>query len=139
MFGLAILTTTGCLGGLGLTNGTLPTEPISSDSAGVYRVELSGHFSKSSTYQGEIDGPITVQDALERSGATKKFKSMDILVYRVVKESGRGLKMPVEYMTRTKSVTPQTDYAIHPNDRVVVQARTLTAIDKIANSLNPYK
>ena len=137
MLGLTILTTTGCLGGLGLNNAAvLPTEPTA-DSAGQYQVEMTGNFSKSSVFKGEIDGPLTVQDALERSGATKKFRSMDVMIYRVVKESGFPLKMPVEYKARNKTVLPEMDYALHPNDRIAVRARSTNAIDKVIDSLNP--
>ena len=139
MLGLTILTTTGCLGGIGLNNrAVLPTQPVSAEaSAGQYQVEMTGNFSKSSVFQGEIDGPLTVQDALERSGATKKFRSMEVMIYRVVKETGRGLKMPVEYKARNKSVLPEMDYALHPNDRISVRARSTNAIDKVIDSLNP--
>ena len=98
---------------------------------------MSGGFSRSTTYQGELDGPVTVQTALQRSGAIEKFRSMDIMVYRVVEDSGRGLKMPVVYTPRKKSVLPEQDYALHPGDRVVIQSRTNNALDKLVDSLNP--
>ncbi len=62
---------------------------------------------------------------------------MEIMVYRVVTETGRGLKMPVLFDRRKKMVAPEQDYAIHPNDRIVVQASTNTALDKLVDSLNP--
>jgi hypothetical protein len=108
-------------------------------SQGMYQVEMSGNFHKSTTFQGEIDGPITVQTALERSGATDKFRSMDIVVYRVVQETGQGLKMPVEYKAGKKMVSPDQDYAIHPNDRIVVSSQSSNALDKLVDSLNPIK
>ena len=137
LLGLSLVATSGCMGGLGLNGANVPTETVPKNSTGRYRVEMSGNFSKSGIFEGDIDGEITVQDALERSGATKKFRNMDIMVYRVVKENGRGLKMPVTYKGRTKSVLPEQDYAIHPNDRIVIEARSNNAIDKIVDSLNP--
>ena len=61
---------------------------------------------------------------------------MNISVYRTVEESGRVVKMDVEYTPRTKSVAPDKDYAIYPNDRIVVESKTNTTIDKIASWAN---
>ena len=106
-------------------------------SKGMYQVEMSGSFHKSTVYQGEIDGPITVQTVLERSGAIDKFRGMDILIYRVVQETGQGLKMPVEYKYSQKMVSPEQDYAIHPNDRIVVSSRSNNALDRLVDSITP--
>ena len=135
MLGMSVVTSTGCLGGLGQTGANLPTEPVSAESTETYRVDMIGAFSKTSSFEGEIDGPITIQDVLVNSGATKKFRNMDVMIYRVVKESGRVLKLAVDYVPRTKSVKPELNYAIHAEDRIIVQSRTTTAIDKVINSL----
>ena len=139
LLAIATISSTGCLGGLGLNATALPTDPNPQESLGRYQVDMVGAFDKSASFQGEIDGPITVQDALERSRATKKFRNMDIAVYRTVEESGRVLKMEVEYVPRTKSVKPEKNYALHANDRIVVESRTNTTIDRIIDSLNPTK
>lgn len=112
----------------------VPSEKTTGESRGLYQVEMSGGFSKGSVFQGQIDGPITVQTALERSGATEKYRSMDIMVYRVVKESGQGLKLPVEFDRQKKSVAPEHDYAIHPNDRIIVRSSSTNPLDKLVDS-----
>jgi hypothetical protein len=81
--------------------------------------------------------PITIQDVLERSGATRKYRNMDIMIHRVVEETGRVLKLRVDYEPRKKSVKPELNYAIHDKDRILVQSRTTTAISKVVDSLNP--
>jgi hypothetical protein len=136
MLGMSILTSTGCLGGLGQTAANLPTEPAPSEPTDSYRIDMIGAFSKTTSLQGEIDGPITVQEVLVNSGATKKFRNMDVVIYRTVEESGRLLKLVVDYVPRTKSVKPELNYAIRPNDRIIVQSRTTTAIDKVINSIS---
>jgi len=98
---------------------------------------MSGGFSPGEIYEGQIDGPLFVQDALERSGATERYRSMDILIYRIVKDSGKGLKLPVEYESSGKSVTHNQNYALHPNDRIVVTQRSQNVIDKFIDSVNP--
>lgn len=115
---------------------TLPTgATATTDSPGVYEVELRGNFGQTSRAQGVIDGPITVQTVLERSGAIKKFRNLDITILRVVQESGHGLKLPVDYQAGKKSVRPEQDYAIHPNDRILIEAVSNSAIDKIVDSV----
>ena len=132
----AVLASSGCstfpLG----QNQPLPTGATQSqESLGVYEVHMKGGFSKESTSRGVIDGPITVQTVLERSGAIDKFRSMKITIMRVVKESGQGLKLPVDYQVSKKSVRPEQDYAIHPNDRIVIESKANSAIDRIVDSL----
>lgn len=139
ILGLSILMTTGCLGGLGLNDATLPTEPPTAEPSDMYQVEMLGGFSRMTGFRGEIDGPIVVQDALERSGATKKFRSMDILIVRTVEETGRQLRLEVGYVPREKSVKQEENYAILPNDRILVRAKSTNAIDQIVDSLKSYK
>lgn len=114
---------------------SLPVEGAT-PSRGIYQVEMSGNFAKQTTFRGEIDGPITVQTALERSGAVDKFRSMDVTILRVVKETGRALKMSVEYVRSDKSVHPKDNYSIHPNDRIIVDANSSNGLDKLIESLN---
>jgi hypothetical protein len=59
------------------------------------------------------------------------------MIYRIVEESGRGLKLPVEYNSGEKAVMQNQNYALHPNDRIVVTNRSNNAIDKIIDSFNP--
>ena len=96
---------------------------------------MGGSFKKASVFQGEIDGPITVQTALERSGAISKFRGMDIMIYRVVQETNRGLKLPVDYQYRERAVVSHQDYALHPNDRIVVTPTSNNALDKFVDTL----
>lgn len=114
---------------------TIPAAPETKPIAGLYQVEMQTTFGKGKVYQGEIDGPITVQTVLERSGAIEKFRGMDIVLMRVVKESGVGLKMPVDYEIGDKSVRPEHDYAIHPNDRIIISSRSNNPLDKFVDAM----
>ncbi len=118
-----------------LTGKTLPADAPVEKSAGKYVVELRAMMQKPVVYEGELDGPVTVQTALDRSGATKKFRNMEITILRVVAETGRGLKMPVKYSPAKKMVTPEQDYAILPNDRIVVEPSANNTLAKMVNSL----
>lgn len=139
--GLTTVSSVGCAisqnGSVTPSEAQIPVENTDSNTAEMYRVEMSGGFSASEIYEGQIDGPLFVQDALERSGATERYRSMDILIYRIVKDSGKGLKLPVEYESSSKTVTHNQNYALHPNDRIVVTQRSQNLIDKFIDSVNP--
>ena len=141
LIGLTTVSSVGCAisqNGSAITSeAQIPVENTDSNTAEKYRVEMSGGFSPGEIYEGQIDGPLFVQDALERSGATERYRSMDILIYRIVKDSGKGLKLPVEYESSGKSVTHNQNYALHPDDRIVVTQRSQNLIDKFIDSVNP--
>jgi hypothetical protein len=112
----------------------IPAEnPVAS--AGSFYVELHPAMGKPYIYKGELTGPVTVQMALEQSGATKKFRGMNVGLYRIVKENGRPLKLPVEYTYRTKQVMQHQNYALHPEDRLVVAAKTKNVVGEVLNAL----
>lgn len=114
---------------------TIPATPTK-ESTGQYQVQMQGNFGKKIGFIGEIDGPVTVQTALDRSGAIEKFKNMDVTVLRVVKESGQPLKLPVDYQGSKKMVRPEQDYALHPNDVIVVSAQSKNALDKFVDTFS---
>ena len=120
-------------------NNALPTASSAKQSFGEYQVRLQSHFGKGKTFQGPIDGPITVQTALERSGAVEEYRAMEITLMRVVKENGQPLKLPVIYRGSKKTVRPEQDYALHPNDVIVVTAKSNNPLDKFVNALSPTK
>jgi hypothetical protein len=117
-------------------NQEVPIANAATNSAGVYRVEIEGgSFQKGSVYTGTLAEPVTVQRALELSGAIEKYRKMDITILRVVEESGRGLKMTIDFKSKSKTVPPEQDYAIHPNDRILVRPVSGNALDKIVDSV----
>ena len=134
---LLIAGQTGCSTLSSLSDVSVP--PVAGAPTETYRVEMGGGFYKSNTYTGTIDGPITVQTALERAGAIDKFRNMEIMILRIVSENGRGLKMPIRYTPRKKSVSPEQDYAILPGDRIIIKPMTHTPLDKVIDSLGGGK
>ena len=133
----AVMASSGC-STIPLTqNADLPTAEAQSQAAhGVYEVVMKGSFSRESISRGVIDGPITVQEVLQRSGAIDKFRNMEITIMRVVKETGQGIKLPVDYQSGKKTVRTEQDYAIHPNDRIMIVSQSNNALDKIVDSLS---
>ncbi len=115
-----------------LGNKSVPT--TNDNSVGKYRVEMSGGFGGGSVYDGTLDGPHTVQTALERSGAIKKYRNMNVTIWRVIEETGQPLKMATRYEPRKKAITPDQDYALMPGDRIVVEMASNSFIDKMVDS-----
>jgi hypothetical protein len=130
-----LLLSSGCSTMLKSLPPAIPAEtPVASD--GSYYVEMHPAIGKPVIFKGELNGPATVQDALEQSGATKKFRGMRIGLFRIVKENGRPLKLPVDYKYRTKQVEQHQNYALHPEDRIVVAAKTSNVMGEVMKALN---
>ena len=106
-----------------------PTEVI-----GQYQMQLLPKWGQPSVEKVNITGPVTVQDALVASGATKKFGAMKITLGRIVKDKGTLLKLPVEYVTRAKTVKEGQDYQILPGDTITVSPKKSNTIDKLLKS-----
>lgn len=99
-----------------------------------YYVEMHPTLGKPKVFQGEISKPTTVQIALEESGALKNFSKMKVDVHRLL-PNGATHKLPVEFKKNKKIVKYEQDYALHPNDRVVVQAESNSPIDKFVSQV----
>jgi hypothetical protein len=109
--------------------------PMAAESAGSYRVEMQGGFGKKSVYSGQLTEPTTVQTAIEKSGAIKKFRNLDVSILRVVSETGQGLKMDVRFDPTEDAIVPEQDYAILPGDRIVVQPKSNNLMDKVLENV----
>ena len=92
------------------------------------------HFTKDKQKPQAIERPLTgtlhVQEALEQTGALKKFRRCEIAIVRRL-PNGMGHKIPVDYDRDVKRVTPEFDYALLPGDRLIVTEDTSTAFDDL--------
>lgn len=79
-----------------------------------------------------LDKPITVQQALVESGANKKFKRCNIEIMRQL-PGGVNHRMVVDYDRSTKRVSPEFDYNLQANDRILIKEDTTTALDDMFN------
>lgn len=80
-----------------------------------------------------LSEPSYVQQALEQSGAIKRFRRMKIELYRQLPNGG-GHKIPVAFDRGQRRVTTGSDYYLHPNDRVVVIEDTSNVVDDMMNN-----
>ena len=103
------------------TNGIVEDAPVA---AGQYQLKMESAFGGSKTFKGDIDGPITIQTALERSGALKKFRNMDVELFRKVEGAYQPLKMSAIYDAGEKMVRPETDYGLRAGDSILVSPKS---------------
>ena len=102
---------------------------------GMYAVNVFPAFGeKATSFKAKIRGNMTVQNALEESGAIKSARNAEIKLHRIVQGTGRIVKMPVEMQTNGRSVSFQHDYALHSGDRLVIRGKT-TGVAKLLDGL----
>ncbi len=111
----------------------LPPETTEAGPTSRYYVEIHKGFGEPKLYKGSITKPTTVQNALDESGAKKQFSAMSVDLYRQLPDGGT-LKLPVEFKTG-KNVKYEQDYALHPNDRIVVKAKPNSPLDKLVDNV----
>jgi len=126
--GLMVITT-GCSSlPLASTAGNIVGSPAASQ--GQYQVKME-FFSGSKMFQGDINGPVTIQDALESSGAIKKFRNMEIDLFRQVEGAYQPLKMAALYDASKKRVRPETNYGLRAGDSIRVRTKSENPLSKV--------
>jgi hypothetical protein len=132
---LICLASFGCAtfsGNTALDLAEMPGEPKVADLARCFLVfqPISG---RPEVVEVPLEENATVQTALDHVRADKRFRRMKIHVLRRAATSGRGpgqlQKMNVEYDTRRDAVVVEYDYALHPNDRIIIEEDPSTVVD----------
>jgi len=100
----------------------------------MFTVEIKPESGSVQQFDRPLTGEVWLQDVVTQSGAPKRFRRMNIEVQRR-SANGQWAKMKAEVDRRTKKITIETDYAIHPGDRIVIVQDTSTAIDDV---LGPF-
>lgn len=99
-----------------------------------YYVEFRGDGQKPILVPYPLADAMVIQQALDRSNAFKKYRRAKIELYRQL-PGGGGHKLPIEYDRGQRKIPPACDYALHPNDRIVVTEDTSTVLDDMLDSL----
>lgn len=81
-----------------------------------------------------MKGNTFVDNAIRESGATKRFKRMNVELIR--NAGGQPQRLEVRYDRAKKGINPVYDYALHPGDHVVVIEDTRTAIDDMMDGVS---
>lgn len=114
-------------------NSELPAAAAGESETERFFVEFHQAFGEDRQYTGIVDGTKTVQTAIDEAGIKKQIGGMEVDVIRQL-PNGRVLKMPVE-IESGKKVKYQQDYALHDGDRVIVQAKSNSPLEKIVGSV----
>lgn len=113
--------------------------PAASQSQAQYLVDMQLSYGGSKKFKGDIGQGATVQTALEASGATKKFRKMDVAVMRKVEGNFNPLKMSSDYNSSKKRIRPETDYALRHGDRIVITPKSENQLLQLLGSFAEVK
>lgn len=103
---------------------------------GKYIVELRPERGERVRTEVDFSGVPYVQEALEKGGAIKKFRRMNVEIVRTA--NGRPEKMRSSYDHVHNRVPIEWDYALYPGDLIVVTEDPATMFDDmIGNALGP--
>lgn len=95
---------------------------------GKYVVEIRPEKGKPQQVERTLSEPTCVQQALEQSGASKRFGRMYVQLQRPLPTGGWHV-MELEFDRDLKRIAPEYDYALLPGDRVIVTEDTTTVLD----------
>jgi hypothetical protein len=99
-----------------------------------YTVEIRPASGKAEALPQPLTDHICVQEALEKSGAAKKFKRFELELYRPL-PGDRWHRMVLEYDRSNHRVPAETDYALQPGDRLMVIEDTSDIFDDLAQQV----
>ncbi len=126
------------LAGLGCSGLSLQppdTPPEAALAQGKVVVEVRPEGKKPKVMEMSLTGPTHVQDAVEASRQLKKFRRMNVDVYRATPE-GRRIRLQCDYDISQKRIKLENDYALQPGDYVVITEDTTNAIDDMFRNIS---
>ncbi len=131
MFGLMALFSSGC-SSLAIGKFNQSADDAVAANAPTYKVIFEARSGQQPRiYKGKITGSLTVQQALEASGATRKHRYMLVDLARVVPETGQVLRLPVTYDAGNRQVIAEQNYAVHDGDEILVRRNSQGPLDSV--------
>ena len=103
------------------------------DPASSYQIVFVPVDGKPEQIQRTLSGQMHLQEALDQVGATKKFRRIQVELFRPL-PTGQYHRIQCEYDLASKRITPEYDYALLPGDRIVVQQDPSNMFDDMLNS-----
>lgn len=98
---------------------------------GAYTVEIRREGHKTETVQLPHRPETRLQNAVEQSGAAKKFRRMTLYVVRTPPNGGPKQRMSAAYDAGERRVAWESDYAIYPGDHIVITQDNSSELDKL--------
>jgi hypothetical protein len=132
-FALVVISCGGCAA---LAPGHNDAEALADPDAPRYEV-IFASSGEPEVFEGVIKGPMTVQDALEESGATRRYRHLMVDLARAVPEKDHVLKLPIQWNHEERHVMEEQNYALHPGDELLVRRDTSGPLSAVLDTLSP--
>lgn len=100
-----------------------------------YSIEFHSVDGKPERVEMPLQAPLFLQDALDNSEALAHFRREKIQLYRKTSESAPYTRLEVAYDRSKRRVFPESDYAIHSGDRLIITEDTSTFVDDMLGSV----
>lgn len=116
-----------------------PSVGATRDQQAMVVVELRDGKDHREYLKAPLTDSMLVQDALKGSGATSRFRRMNIVLVRTTAK-GTKLRLPVKYDVGKRQVVETNNYAMHAGDWLEVSEDTSTMLDRMIDSaLEPLR
>jgi hypothetical protein len=136
LFGtILVLACSASLGCASLGSGVqTSTPPVA---LGTYTVQTVGGMFGNKTKNYPLHEGVTAQTVLEESGQLSTNRNFEIDILRKTNSDMGVVKMPVQFDAGKHRVKFETDYAIHPGDRVVIRPLSYSPFEQVAHMMGP--
>ena len=126
-------------------NGSLPVVATDAESEeatvapATCAVEMRSRLRRGKTVEFPLSDDTRVQDVLDASRATSKFRHLDVAILRPTPHASEPvLKLECRFDGKTRRIGWESDYAVLPGDRVLVREDTSEGLYRvICNALGP--
>lgn len=127
-------TTVGCQGFMPKKDLDLNQESAPEQSQGAMVLEIQPIAGKPKMETIPLQGNMTANDIIESKGLTKKYARMELTLIRTIPGTQNRHKMELDYDTRKKRVKIEQDYALYPNDHLIVRQKQFDLIQEAFTS-----
>ncbi len=121
---------TGCQTLTTLTGDKSPVPPPGQDT---FTLEVRPSYGKATRKQVPLTQDLWLQETLAMSNA--KFRNKDVFIVRVSPKTGQKHKLSAVYDRTNRRVTMETDYAILPDDLVVIARDTTSSLERVMTNV----
>lgn len=138
MLGTLLLLTSGvgCQSLLRPPGSSTAETPATAIDAPTYTVEVHSNWTNPTTQRETYTGRVPLQKVIEKTGAHRRHRNLEITVVRVAKESGQILRLNAKFDPQSRSVEPQYDYDILANDHVIIKPSNASPLDEVIKPLS---
>jgi hypothetical protein len=131
---LFVATSVGCQGFMPKKDVDIDKAANQEQSLGAIVLEIQPIAGKPKMETIPLQGNMTANDILESKGLTKKYARMELTLIRTIPGTQNRHKMELDYDTRKKRVKIEQDYALYPNDHLVVRQKQFDLIQEAVSS-----